>query len=47
LLQTTDYDGISDYLVGEMEFSQDRVAMSLNRLKKTIEKSQTLEPWFG
>jgi len=43
-----DYDGISDYLVREREFSSDRVATSLNRLKKAIEKkSQTLERWFG
>lgn len=42
-----DYDGISDYLVGEREFSADRVAASLNRLRKSIEKkSQTLEQWF-
>ncbi len=43
-----DYGGISDYLVNEREFSADRVAASLNRLKKAIEKkSQTLEQWFG
>ena len=43
-----DYDGISDYLVNEREFSADRVAASLNRLKKAIgRKSQTLEQWFG
>jgi len=43
-----DYDGIADYLVREREFSADRVAASLGRLKKAAEKkSQTLEQWFG
>lgn len=43
-----DYDGLSDYLVKEREFSADRVSSSLNRLKKAMEKkSQNLEQWFG
>ena len=43
-----DYGGISDYLVGEREFSEDRVASSLSRLRRATErKGQTLEQWFG
>lgn len=43
-----DYDGIADYLVKEREFSADRIAASLNRLRKAMEKKgQTLEQWFG
>lgn len=43
-----DYDGIQEYLVSQREFSGDRVAASLNRLKKSMEKkSQTLEQWFS
>ena len=43
-----DYEGITNYLVGERSFSPDRVQTSLNRLKKAIEKkSQTLEQWFS
>jgi flap endonuclease-1 len=42
-----DYEGIIKYLVGERNFSQDRVQTSLNRLKKAFEKkSHTLEQWM-
>ena len=42
-----DYEGITNYLVQERSFSQDRVDTSLNRLKKSLEKkSHTLEQWF-
>ncbi len=42
-----DYEGISNYLVKERSFSEDRVQSSLNRLKKAIEKkSQNLDQWF-
>ena len=42
-----DYDGITNYLVKEREFSGDRIQSTLNRLKKALEKkSQNLEQWF-
>lgn len=42
-----DYEGITQYLVDERSFSADRVATSLNRLKKALEKkSQNLDQWF-
>jgi len=42
-----DYDGITNYLVKEREFSEDRIQSTLNRLKKALEKkSQNLEQWF-
>lgn len=42
-----DYDGITNYLTKERNFSSDRVETSLNRLKKAKErKSHTLEQWF-
>ena len=41
------YDDIINYLSNERSFSRDRVNSSLNRLKKSLEKtSQTLEKWF-
>ena len=41
------YDGIMKYLVDERDFSTDRIAASLNRLKKALErKSQNLDQWF-
>ena len=41
------FDAITDYLSNERSFSRDRVASSLKRLKKSLEKkSQTLEKWF-
>ena len=40
-------DAIINYLVKERSFSQERVEIGLNRLKKTLEKkSQNLEQWF-
>lgn len=48
IFDKVDYDGIADYLVKEREFSADRIATSLNRLKKSMEKkSQNLEQWFS
>ena len=45
--EKTDYDGISNYLVKERSFSEDRVQSTLNRLKKALEKkSQNLDQWF-
>ncbi len=42
-----DYQGITNYLIKERNFSSERVETSLNRLKKAIEKkSHTLEQWF-
>jgi len=42
-----DYAGIINYLTKERSFSLDRVDMSLNRLKKSLEKkSHNLEQWF-
>ena len=48
IFEKTDYDAITDYLVNERNFSQDRVQSSLNRLKKALEKrSHNLDQWFG
>jgi len=42
-----DYQGITNYLTKERNFSLERIETSLNRLKKSIEKkSHTLEQWF-
>lgn len=42
-----DYQGITNYLTRERNFSIERVGTSLNRLKKSIEKkSHNLEQWF-
>ena len=42
-----DYDSITEYLVKERSFSEDRVNSTLNRLKKALEKkSQNLDQWF-
>ena len=42
-----DYEGMTDYLVKERSFSEDRVQSSLNRLKKALEKkSHNLDQWF-
>ena len=39
--------GLSNYLVRERSFSEDRIQSSLNRLRKAIEKkSQNLDQWF-
>lgn len=45
--EPVDYEGVTEFLVEQRSFSQDRVQTSLNRLKKALEKkSQTLEQWF-
>jgi flap endonuclease-1 len=47
VFQPVDYEGIRQYLVEERSFSLERVATSLMRLKKSLEKkSHTLEQWF-
>ena len=41
------YEAILDYLEGSRSFSRERLAPSLNRLKKSLEKrSQNLDKWF-
>jgi flap endonuclease-1 len=45
--KSVDYDGLTNYLVKERSFSEDRVNSTLNRLKKALEKkSQNLDQWF-
>lgn len=47
IFDEVDYDGITNYLVRERSFSEDRVQSTLNRLKKALEKkSQNLDQWF-
>jgi flap endonuclease-1 len=47
IFEQVNYDGITNYLVKERSFSEDRIQSSLNRLKKAIEKkSQNLDQWF-
>lgn len=47
IFEKVDYDGITNYLVKERSFSEDRIQSSLNRLKKAIDKkSQNLDQWF-
>ncbi len=47
IFEEVDYDGITNYLVRERSFSEDRVQSTLNRLKKALEKkSQNLDQWF-
>ncbi len=42
-----DYEAITNYLVKERSFSEDRIQSTLNRLKKALEKkSQNLDQWF-
>lgn len=42
-----DYEGMTNYLVKERSFSEDRIQSSLNRLKKALEKkSHNLDQWF-
>jgi len=42
-----DYEGMTNYLVKERNFSEDRIQSSLNRLKKALEKkSHNLDQWF-
>ena len=41
------FEGITQYLVKERSFSEDRVQSTLNRLRKSLEKkSQNLDQWF-
>ncbi len=45
---SVDYQGITNYLTKERNFSQERVETSLNRLKKSFEKkSHNLEQWMS
>ena len=47
IFEQVNYEGISNYLVRERSFSEDRIQSSLNRLRKAIEKkSQNLDQWF-
>ncbi|MDH3619050.1 MAG: flap endonuclease-1 [Nitrosopumilus sp.] len=47
VFEKVNYDGITNYLVKERSFSEDRIQSSLNRLKKAIDKkSQNLDQWF-
>jgi len=47
IFEKVNYEGITEYLVKERSFSEDRIQSSLNRLKKAIEKkSQNLDQWF-
>jgi len=41
------FEGLTQYLVKERSFSEERIQSSLNRLKKALEKkSQNLDQWF-
>jgi flap endonuclease-1 len=43
-----DYEGMTNYLVKERSFSEERIQSSLNRLKKALEKkSHNLDQWFN
>lgn len=47
IFNEVDYEKITNYLVKERSFSEDRVQSTLNRLKKALEKkSQNLDQWF-
>jgi len=47
IFEKVNYEGITEYLVKERSFSEDRIQSSLNRLRKAIEKkSQNLDQWF-
>ncbi len=47
IFDKVDYEGISNYLVKERSFSEDRIQSSLNRLRKALDKkSQNLDQWF-
>ena len=47
IFNEVDYEGITNYLVKERSFSNDRIQSTLNRLKKALEKkSQNLDQWF-
>jgi flap endonuclease-1 len=45
---SVDYEGMTNYLVKERSFSEERIQSSLNRLKKALEKkSHNLDQWFS
>ena len=47
IFDKVDYEAITNYLVKERSFSEDRIQSTLNRLKKALEKkSQNLDKWF-
>jgi len=47
IFEQVNYEGITNYLVKERSFSEDRIQSSLNRLRKAIEKkSHNLDQWF-
>ena len=47
VFEEVNYESISNYLVKERSFSEDRVQSTLNRLQKSLEKkSQNLDQWF-
>ena len=47
IFNEVEYEKITNYLVKERSFSEDRVQSTLNRLKKALErKSQNLDQWF-
>ena len=47
VFEEINYESISNYLIKERSFSEDRVQSTLNRLKKALEKkSQNLDQWF-
>jgi len=47
IFDKVDYEAITNYLVKERSFSEDRIQSTLNRLKKALEKkSQNLDQWF-
>lgn len=48
VFRNVDYEGMTNYLVKERSFSEERVQSSLNRLKKALEKkSHNLDQWFS
>jgi len=47
IFNEVDYEKITEYLVKERSFSEDRIQSTLSRLKKALErKSQNLDQWF-
>jgi len=47
IFNEVEYEKITNYLVRERSFSEDRIQSTLNRLKKALEKkSQNLDQWF-
>ncbi|MBI5859910.1 MAG: flap endonuclease-1 [Nitrosarchaeum sp.] len=48
VFENVDYEGMTNYLVKERSFSEERIQSSLNRLKKALEKkSHNLDQWFN